>query len=505
MRLSHFLFPIPYLLLTTHQSTLSAQQKPNIIIIYADDLGYGDVSCYGMKRIQTPNIDRLAKSGIRFTNAHSTSATCTPSRFALMTGTYPWRKTGTGVAPGDASLIIPTDKATTPSVLKKAGYTTAVIGKWHLGLGGEKGPNWNGDIKPGPNEVGFDYSFIMPATLDRVPTVYVENHKIVHLQSDDPITVSYKEKVGTWPTGKENPEKLRYKPSPNHGHDGTITDSISRIGWMTGGKAALWKDEDIAQTITQKAVDFMGRSRKQPFFLYYASGDIHVPRYPHKNFRGKSGMGLRGDAILQLDWAVGELMRAIDSLGIARNTLVIFSSDNGPVVDDGYADEAVAKLGNHKPAGPLRGGKYSIFDAGTRVPFIVSWPGKIPAGKTSGALVSQVDMLATLATLSGQSVPKNNAADSFNQLDIWMGKKSNRMYLVEHAGTLSITRENWKYIEPSKGRAYAPLTNTELGNNPLPQLYNLAKDPGEKQNLAASNPQKVKELADLLSNIKAQR
>lgn len=232
--------------------TIWAQQKPNIIIIYADDLGYGDLSCYGMSKISTPNIDKLAKQGLQFSNAHSTSATCTPSRYGLLTGKYPWKQNGTGIAPGDASLIIPTNKATLPSMLQKAGYTTAVIGKWHLGLG-TNGIDWNTEIKPGPKEVGFDYSFIMPATLDRVPCVYVENGRVLNLDPKDPITVSYKEKVGNDPTGKENPEQLRMKPFPGQGHNETIVDSISRIGYMSGGHSAYWKDADIAGDITKKS------------------------------------------------------------------------------------------------------------------------------------------------------------------------------------------------------------------------------------------------------------
>ena len=183
-----------------------SQKRPNVVLIYVDDLGYGDLSCYGATKISTPNIDKLAKQGIRFTNAHATSATCTPSRYALMTGIYPWRKEGTGILPGDAALIIPTDKTTLPSLFQKAGYQTGIVGKWHLGLGDQLEKDWNGELKPGPNEVGFDYSFIFPATADRVPSVFVENHRVIALDSSDPIQVDYNKKVGTDPTGKENPD-----------------------------------------------------------------------------------------------------------------------------------------------------------------------------------------------------------------------------------------------------------------------------------------------------------
>lgn len=483
-------------------TSIWSQQKPNIIIIYADDLGYGDLSCYGMSKISTPNIDKLAKEGLQFSNAHSTSATCTPSRYGLLTGKYPWKQKGTGIAPGDASLILPTDKETMPSMLQKAGYTTAVIGKWHLGLG-KNGVDWNTDIKPGPKEVGFDYSFIMPATLDRVPCVYVENGRVVNLDLKDPITVSYKQKIGTDPTADENPEQLIMKPAPNHGHNNTIVEGISRIGWMSGGHSAYWKDQDIAGDITKKAISFMSKNASTPFFMYFAPGDIHVPRYPHSEFRGKSGMGLRGDAILQLDWTVGELMKALDRLNLTQNTLIIFSSDNGPVVNDGYLDQSVENLGNHKPAGVLRGGKYSAFDAGTRVPFIVRWPAKVKPNKKTDVLFSQIDLFASLANLSGQHLGNEDAPDSHDMLSQLIGKsKENRPYLIEQGGSLSIIQGKWKYIEPSKGASIDKNVNIELGNNPLPQLYDLSKDIGETKNLASEYPDIVANLVALLKSSK---
>lgn len=479
------------------------QQKPNIIVIYADDLGYGDLSCYGMQRIQTPNIDKLAGNGVKFTRAYATSATCTPSRFGLLTGKYPWKQQNTGIAPGDASLILPTDRRTLPGMLQDAGYQTAVIGKWHLGLGTGDGIDWNKEIKPGPLETGFNYAFIMPATLDRVPCVYVENRRVIHLDPADPIQVSYKQKVGNEPTGAEHPEKLRMLPDPGHGHNQTIVDSISRIGWMSGGHSALWKDEDIAGDITRKAVEFIGRNKQIPFFIYFASGDIHVPRYPHSQFRGKSGMGLRGDAILQLDWSVGQIMHALDSLGLTRNTMIIFSSDNGPVLNDGYVDQAVELVGSHRPGGPLRGGKYSAFEAGARVPFIVQWPAGIKGGQRSDALFSQVDLFASLAKLTGQPLRDNEAPDSFDMLPQLLGKsKTDRKYLITQGGALSVISNGWKYIVPSKGAKVARLVNIELGNNEAPQLYRLKEDEGERNNEAAQHPQQVAALATLLQEVK---
>lgn len=477
---------------------------PNIIVIYADDLGYGDVSSYGATAVATPQIDRLAEEGLLFTDAHAPSATCTPSRYALLTGQYAWRKEGTGIARGDAAMIIDPDQTTLPDVLKRANYATSVVGKWHLGLGPDGGPDWNGEIKPGPLEIGFDEAFLIPATGDRVPTVYVENHRVVDLDPADPITVSFREPVGDEPTGRENPELLKVHPS--HGHDMTIVNGISRIGYMTGGKAARWVDEDMADVITEKAVDFIERKKDEPFFLFFSLHDIHVPRVPHARFAGKSGMGPRGDVILQTDWCVGEILDTLDRLGLSENTIVIFSSDNGPVIDDGYEDQAVELLGDHNPSGPFRGGKYSAFEAGTRVPFLVRWPVRVSAG-TSDALVSQVDLMGSLAAAAGISLNAGEGPDSFDELAALTGKDATgRSYLIEHnsAGTLSLIKDGWKYIEPSNARAYNANTDIELGNNPDPQLYALSNDIGETENLATTQAEKLAEMTTFLEAIKAQ-
>jgi len=480
-------------------TTVSAQ-TPNIVLIYADDLGYGDVSAYGANALTTPNIDRLAKAGLRFTDAHSGAATCTPSRYSLLTGEYAFRKPGTGVLPGDAALVIEPGRTTLASVLRGAGYVTGVVGKWHLGLGPKGGPNWNADITPGPLDIGFDEAFIMAATGDRVPTVYVENRRVAGLDPADPITVSYAEPFPSLPTGRANPELLKVVPS--HGHDQTIVNGISRIGYMKGGAAALWKDEDMADVFTSKAVGFIERQRAKPFFLYFALHDPHVPRVPHPRFVGRTSLGPRGDAIAEADWSVGQILDTLDRLKLADNTIVIFTSDNGAVVDDGYKDDAVTKLGSHTPSGPFRGGKYSHFEGGTRVPFILRWPARVKPG-TSDALVSQVDFLASFAALSKQPLAGARAPDSVDTLAAFLGtSRTGRTELIEQAGGQALRSGQWKYIEASKRPKRNEQTNTELGNDAVPQLYDLSRDPGERQNLADSHPEKVKELQDRLQAIR---
>ena len=464
------------------------------------------MSCYGATKITTPNIDKLANQGVLFTNAHSTSATCTPSRYALMTGIYPWRKAGTGILPGDAALIVPTNKTTLPSLFQKAGYKTGIVGKWHLGLGDQLEKEWNGELKPGPNEVGFDYSYIFPATADRVPSVFVENHTVVALDINDPIQVDYAKKVGTDPTGKENPELLKMRSSPNHGHNNTIVNGIGRIGYMSGGNKARWTDEEMPLTFLVKAKEFIESNKKQPFFLYYSLTEPHVPRMPSTMFKGKSNLGYRGDAILQMDWAVGEIMKQLESLGIAKNTMIIFSSDNGPVLDDGYEDEAVSKLNGHTPGGVLRGGKYSTFEAGTRIPMIISWPSQTKNG-ISKALLSQIDFMASFSKMLKIKPVKSEATDSEDMLNVLLGKtnKGRTVLIKQGITSLAIVKDNWKYIEPNKGPEINLLTNIELGNSLLPQLYDLENDLGEKNNLATQKAEIVFELAGLLQKIKDQK
>lgn len=483
----------------------TTKNRPNVIYICADDLGYGDLSCYGATKINTPNLDRLAAEGVRFTNGHATSATCTPSRYAFMTGQYPWRKKGTGILPGDAALIIPTDKTTLPNLFKKAGYQTGIVGKWHLGLGEAVAKDWNGEVKPGPNEVGFDYSFIFPATADRVPTVFLENHKVLALEANDPIEVDYAKKVGNDPTGKDHPELLKMQSSPGQGHNQTIVNGIGRIGYMSGGKMARWVDEEVSSTFLNVAQGFIEKNQKQPFFLYFALTEPHVPRMPATRFKGKSGLGLRGDAILQLDWTIGEIMKQLKSLGIDKNTMIVFTSDNGPVLDDGYQDEAVTKLNGHQPTGVFRGGKYSALEGGTRIPLIVSWPGQVKP-QVSPALVSQMDLLASFSKLIQQPIPAGEASDSENLLDAFMGKsQKGRSVFVEQGGPLTLLKDGWKYISPGNGTPFMKDVGIETGYLPTPQLYHLTEDLAEKNNLADKYPERVKEMAAVLEEIKEKK
>lgn len=474
------------------QKTVEMSQektKPNIIIIYADDLGYAEMGAYGATELKTPNLDKLANGGMRFTSGYASSATCTPSRYALLTGIYPWRNKNAKILPGTAPLIIDTAQTTIPKMLKKQGYHTGIVGKWHLGLGSGN-VNWNERISPGPNEVGFDYSHILAATQDRVPTVYIEDGHVVNLDPNDPIEINYKENFEGEPTGLKNPEMLKMKW--HHGHNNSIVNGIPRIGFMKGGEAAKWVDEDMADYFLADAQAYVKRHKDEPFFLYYALQQPHVPRTPHARFVGSSGMGPRGDVIVEADWMVGEFIKTLESEGLLENTLIVFSSDNGPVVNDGYYDESVEKLGNHKPAGALRGGKYSLFEAGTRVPFFTYWKGKISPG-VSDAMVSQLDLFSSLAALvdSGE-----NTDDSKDLLDVFLGKSNegrNEM-VIEATSRTAFRKGDWAMIPPYKGPAINKFVNIELANAADYQLYNLNEDIGQQNNLAESNPDKLKEM-----------
>ncbi len=481
--------------------TKNKQEKnenlPNIVIVYMDDLGYGDMSAYGATEIQTPNMDKLAQGGVRFTTGYSSSATCSPSRYALLTGEYPWRNKNATILPGTAPLLIRTNQPTIPKMLKEKGYYTGVVGKWHLGLG-NGGVNWNKTISPGPNQVGFDYSYIMAATQDRVPTVYIENGNVVGLEKNDPIYVNYKNNFEGEPTGKDNPELLKMRWE--HGHNNSIVNGIPRIGFMKGGKNAKWIDEDMADTFLEKAKQYVRQHKDSPFFLYYALQQPHVPRTPNKRFVGVSGMGPRGDVIVEADWCIGEFIKTLREEGVLENTLIVFSSDNGPVLNDGYYDDAVEKLGKHTPWGPLRGGKYSLFEAGTRVPFVVYWNGKI-SPSVSDAMVSQIDIFSSLAELVGST---QRGPDSKELLDVFMGKtaKGRDELILEATSRTAFRKGDWAMIPPYKGPAVNKNVNIEMGNSPNYQLYNLAEDIGEQKDRAKENPEKLQEMIELFEQIR---
>ncbi len=477
----------------TKKDSIAQQEivtKPNVVVIYMDDLGYGDVGFNGANTIQTPNIDKLANEGLVFTNGYASSATCTPSRYALLTGKYPWKEKEAKILPGTASLIISPEQQTLPKMLKQQGYHTGIVGKWHLGLGAGN-VDWNQHVSPGPNEVGFDESYIMAATQDRVPTVYIKNGDVVNLDPNDPIEVSYKENFKGQPTGKENPELLKMKW--HHGHNSSIINGIPRIGFMKGGEKAKWVDEDMADHFLAKAQDYVKRHKEQPFFLYYALQQPHVPRTPHSRFVGKSGMGPRGDVIVEADWIVGEFIKTLEKEGVLENTLIVFSSDNGPVLNDGYYDDAVEKLGNHDPKAGFRGGKYSLFEAGVRVPFFTYWKGKIKPG-VSDALVCQMDLATSLSAIIGNPTTVADGEDISNAL---LGESNTgREKLIIEANTRTALRKgDWLFIPPYPGmvKEYENV-NIEVGSDDVAQLYNLKKDKGQQQNLAASNPKKLAEM-----------
>ncbi|MCR5414342.1 MAG: sulfatase-like hydrolase/transferase [Kiritimatiellae bacterium] len=475
------------------------RRKPKaVVVFYADDLGYGDTSTYGQKRVPCPNLDRLAAEGCRFTDAHSPTSVCTPSRYSLLTGDYSFRRPGTTILDGDAKLILPLAggaKLTLPEMMRRAGYRTAAIGKWHLGLGAGGAPtDWNGKVGPGPNEVGFDHSFIMAATADRVPCVFLRNGRVVGLDPADPIEISYENVPEKWP-GEETPRtasallKEWGRPSDSQ-HDKTIIDGISRIGHMRGGKSACWRDQEISDTLCREADGFLESSGGRPVFLYFCTSDVHVPRDPHMRFRGKSDLGIRGDAAVEMDDALGQLRSSLKKHGYG-DTLFIFTSDNGPYIPDGYEDGAPEAWAGVNPAHPFRGGKYGPYEGGTRVPFVVSWPREIKPGTVSDALVSQTDIARTLAGIIGATVPEGSMTDSLDLGDVIVdGAKGGRAELVEEPGwgPGGFRYGKWKLVADGKGNA---------------QLYDLADDIAETRDLAKDKPELVAKMIKRLAEIKS--
>ena len=482
---------------------VSIVNRPNVILLLADDLGYGDLSCYGGVGVETPNIDALLEHGVQFCDGYSTSAVCTPARYSILTGEYPFRNPNTRILPGNAPCIIEKEKGTLPKIFKKAGYRTAVVGKWHLGLGNND-LDWNKEISHTPNDVGFDYSYIFPATNDRVPCVYLKNRLVENLDATDPIEVSYEKECpfDDIVTSKKNPELLRMLHS--HGHDNSIVNGVGRIGFMRGGKKAVWRDEDLAERFLEEAKGFIAEEKEKPFFLYYALHQPHVPRVPNERFVGVSGLGPRGDVIAEMDYCVGELMAYLKQENLLENTIVIFSSDNGPVLDDGYMDDAVRqnRMAFHHPAGPLRGGKYSRFEGGARVPMIVSWKSHITPSK-SHALVSQVDFAASFAKMLHVDL-EDWAVDSQDMLDVLLGKtvKGRTEIFAESEDKGYFLRQGkWTYLPASDGPEYELYTNTELGNSRDPQLYNMEYDVGQRENVAQIHPDVTEKMEQRIKEI----
>lgn len=464
------------------------EEQPNVIIIYSDDIGYGDIGVYGAELIPTPNIDKLASQGIRFTDGHAAASTCSPSRYALLTGEMGFRK-NVGIQPVNAPLSIQPSQFTIGKLFQQAGYHTGTIGKWHLGLGNGD-IDWNKTIAPGPLELGFDYSFIIPSSNDRSPFVYVENRNVYNTDPNDPITVSRvpipDDVSGTkYPDAILNPEAVTvYEGDRNH--RGSVINGVGRIGYMKGGKKALWNDNDLADDLVEKTNEFITKNEGNPFFLLLSTNDIHAPRLPNPRFKGATTLGYRGDNIVQLDWFVGEIMKMIKQKGIEKNTILIFSSDNGPVyIDGGYQDGS--DKGDHKAAGIYRGGKYQIYEGGTRVPFIIRWPQMIKP-QVSSALVSQVDLLASFAAYFNQEIPNKATLDSRNHWDTFVGKDGvGASQILEQTNTknsIALRKGSYKYIS---------IRNEKF------ELYDLSLDPTESNNIIDEQPELAKTLhQDLL-------
>lgn len=489
---------------TTNPLPAAPPERPNIVVILADDLGYGDVGCYGATAVSTPNVDRLAAEGRRFTSGYCSASTCTPTRYSLLTGTYAFRVKGTGIAPPNGPAIIRPGTTTLASLLKRAGYATAAIGKWHLGLG-DPAPDWNGELKPGPLEIGFDHCCLLPTTNDRVPQVYVEDHRVKHLDPRDPLWVGSQQPSPDHPTGLTHRSALKMDWS--HGHNQTIHNGISRIGFYTGGKQARFRDEDLADAWVAESNRWIEAHRNEPFFLYFASHDIHVPRIPHERFQGRTTLGPRGDSIVQFDWCVGELMKTLDRLGLAERTLVVLCSDNGPVLDDGYRDDAVEKLGDHRPAGPFSGGKYGVLEGGTRTPFIVRWKGRV-APAVSDDAVSTVDLAASFAALTGQDPAADDCLDSLNVLGALLGDAGaeGREHVLQQdnsGANFGLRIGDWKLLRRrTKTKTQAVVARDDRRETPDEwSLYFLPDDPGERTNLAAREPQRLQTMQARLERL----
>lgn len=487
-------------------------QTPNVVLIFVDDLGYGDLGCYGAEKVQTPNIDKLAAEGKKFTDAHSSSAVCTPSRYGLLTGQYPFRAQGGkglwGPCGHFQSLLIPTDRLSIAGVFKNKGYATAAVGKWHLGFGKGK-TDWNKPLRPGPQEVGFDYFFGIPKVNSGFPFVYVENDSVVGYDPKDPITFK-----------KPYSKTTTYPPEAGR-------KAENKVG---GAKAAhaLYDDEKIGALMTEKAVGWIEDHQDEPFFLYFPTTHIHHPFTPDPRFHGTSQSGLYGDFVHELDWMVGELMDCLEKNNLTENTLVIFTSDNGGMFNRGGQD---AFAEGHRINAGLLGFKFGVWEGGHRVPFIAKWPGHIQPNSVSDQLISGVDMLATFAALTGQEFEADELADSINVLPALLGDPSaplrEELIVSPHKKShLSVRKGKWMYIPaqgsggfkggPGNHGAGGPSCISFVGSEnsdivdgkykkdaPPAQLYDLEADVSQTTNLYNAYPEVVEQMESLLAEYKS--
>lgn len=490
-------------------SVAAAEKMPNIVVIYADDLGYGDTSCYGATKVQTPNIDKLAEQGRRFTDAHSASAVCTPSRYGLLTGEYPMRAGLWGPCLPTSQLLIDTNKMTIASLLKQKGYDTSCFGKWHLGFG-EQNADYAKSLRPGPLELGFDYYFGVPVVNSAPPYVYVENDQVVGMTAEDPIVY-----IG------KNAGKRATPITPLTAEHG------NRVANFFGGaKAAhkLYNDFELGTTIAEKATTWIKERGDHPFFVYLATTNIHHPFTPAPRFQGTSQCGLYGDFIHELDWIVGEVVKTLEAQGVADNTLIIFTSDNGGMFNHGGQE---AFKDGHRQNGDLLGFKFGAWEGGHRIPFIAKWPGKIKPNTVSGQMISSLDMLATLAAITGQDVEPAQLADSVNILpalvtDTETPVRETLVVSPKSASHIMVRKGKWCYIgaQNSGGftgkpgthgaggaicASYVGNVNSDFENGkykkdaPKAQLYDLDADPNQTTNVVTQYPEVVQEMKALLA------
>jgi arylsulfatase A len=480
------MFARPWLLLAfvLMAQAASAADRPNIVVILSDDYGWGSAGCYGANPdlIKTPNIDRLAKEGRRFTDANTTSSVCSPTRYALLTGRYCWRTSlQHEVLHVFAPLHIEPGRFNLGSLLKSKGYSTAAIGKWHLGYGTDPKVDYTKELKPGPLEIGFDYHFAVPSNHGDVTGVFVENHHVLGLRSS---------KVDRASAGKN------FNGAQYFG-----LDAPQRV------------DDDVMPLLTTKATEWIAKqSADKPFFLYYTPVAVHSPVTPSHGTKGSSKAGAFGDWVHELDASVGKVLETLDQKGFTKNTLVLFTADNGGVFHPEQTNaQAQAIQAGLKPCGPFRGGKHDVWEGGFRVPYIVRWPGHVPEGTTCDETLSLVDTVATIAALLDEPLPPRDKAaeDSFNMLPAWLGAKTlapQRPHLIVHAaaGTFAIRQGPWKWIEGNFHPDTKPGARRSRAEQFRPQLYNLGSDISEQTEATAQNNEKAAELQALLQKQKDQ-